>query len=305
MQTTDTIMMVRPYEFRMNEETAVNNYFQEEEVKTDRLDDLALAEFDNFVKTLESAGIRVIVVQDSGKFDTPDSIFPNNVISFRKNHAILYPMFAENRQRERNLNYLGKLEQAGIHFDKLTDYTYFEDQKLYLEGTGSMVLDRVNRIAYCSLSDRADMQVLNIFCEDQNYSPMAFHATQDVEGKQLPIYHTNVMMCVGTNFCLICLDSVKSPEEKAMLVNKFQETNKDIIEISEAQMHRFAGNMLEVHNKEGEPFICMSSQAFESLEEEQVKALEKHGQLLHAPLFSIEKYGGGSARCMMAEVFYQ
>ena len=305
MQITDTILMVRPFIFRRNEETAVNNFYQAKEEKTDRLSDLAIAEFDNFVSLLKNSGINVIVVQDTGKYDTPDSIFPNNVISFSNNKAILYPMFAENRRRERNLNYLGKLDQAGFHFDKIEDYTYFEDQNLFLEGTGVLIIDHDNKIAYCSISERSKEQVLTIYAEDQGLEPVVFHAFQHKDNKILPIYHTNVMMSLGQHFCVICLESIINPEEREMVRQKLISTNKEIIEISAHQTDRFAGNILEVKNKDGEPFICMSSQAFEALLPEQKEKLEKYAKILHAPLFSIEKYGGGSARCMMAEIFYK
>lgn len=303
MQTTNTILMVRPFYFRRNEETAVNNFFQAENEKTDRLSDLAITEFDNFVKSLKNVGIKVLVVQDSGKLDTPDSIFPNNVISFHVNKCILYPMFAENRRNERKLNYIGKLDQLGKHYETIQDYTPNEEQKKFLEGTGSMILDRVNKIAYCSLSERANEELFHIFCKDQGYKPVVFHSTQIVGDLQLPIYHTNVMMSVGTNFCVICLETIRTVEERELVVSQLKETGKEIIEITEDQMNHFAGNILEVKNIDGEPIICMSSQAFEAFEDEEIELLEQHGSIVHAPLFSIEKYGGGSARCMMAEVF--
>ncbi|WP_313514713.1 citrulline utilization hydrolase CtlX [Sphingobacterium sp.] len=303
MQTTNTILMVRPFYFRRNEETAVNNFFQAKNERNDRLSDLAITEFDNFVKVLKNAGIKVFVVQDPGKLDTPDSIFPNNVISFHVNKSIIYPMFAENRRNERQLNYLGKLDQAGTHYETVQDYSTYEDQNKFLEGTGSMILDRVNKIAYCSLSDRANEELFHIFCKDQGYTPLVFHSTQQVGEAYLPIYHSNVMMSVGTNFSVICLEVIRNPEERELVVSTLKNTGKEIIEISEDQMNHFAGNILEVRNIDGDPVICMSSQAFESFEEEQIEALEKHGKIAHAPLFSIEKYGGGSARCMMAEVF--
>ena len=295
--------MVRPFYFRRNEETAVNNFFQAENEKTDRLADLAVTEFDNYVNILKSAGIKVFVVQDPGKLDTPDSIFPNNVISFHKNRTILYPMFAENRRNERFLNYLGKLDLAGIHYETIQDYTSYEEKNKFLEGTGSMILDRVNKIAYCSLSERANEELFRIFCKDQGYEPVVFHSTQKVDELFFPIYHTNVMMSIGTNFCLICLEAIRNEEEREYVKSKLRSTAKEIIEISEDQMNHFAGNILEVKNIDGDPIICMSSQAYDSLEDEQKESLEKHGRIIYAPLFSIEKYGGGSARCMMAEVF--
>jgi len=305
MQTTDTIFMVRPFSFRSNEETAVNNFFQSQEVNQDNIADLALAEFDNFTRLLKSAGIKIITLQDQGLKNTPDSIFPNNVISFQPNQVILYPMFAKNRRLERSLNYLGQLENLGYHFDKVIDYSIYEDQNKFLEGTGVLILDHTYRIAYCAISDRSNLELLNIYCEDQQYKPISFHAGQTVHGKLLPIYHSNVMMSIGTNFCLICMETIKSEDEKNMLLQSFSNTRKEVIEISENQMNHFAGNILEVKNREQEPIICMSTQAFESLNEEQIKQLEKFGAILHAPLYTIEKYGGGSARCMMAELFHQ
>lgn len=304
MQTTNTILMVRPFFFRRNEETAVNNFFQAENERTDRLSDLAVAEFDNFVKILKAAAIKVFVVQDPGKLDTPDSIFPNNVISFHTNKAILYPMFAPNRRNERLLNYLGKLDQSGIHFETIQDYTAYENANKFLEGTGSIVLDRVHKIAYCSLSERANEELFHIFCKDQGLKPVVFHATQPVDGAFFPIYHTNVMMSIGNSFSVICLESIRNAEERNLVISNLQSTGKEIIEISEEQMNHFAGNILEVKNVDGDPIICMSSQAFDSFSDDQKELLEEHAKLLHAPLFSIEKYGGGSARCMMAEVFH-
>lgn len=304
MQTTDTIFMVRPSSFRRNEETAVNNYFQAQEVKQDHIADLAQTEFDNYVNVLKNACIRVLTVQDEGLKNTPDSIFPNNVISFQPNQAILYPMFAKNRRLERSLNYLGQLEKLGFRFEKMIDYSIYEDQEKFLEGTGVLIIDHIHRIVYCSISDRANIDLLNIYCEEQKYKPISFNAVQQFNESLLPIYHSNVMMSLGTNFCLICLETIKSEEEKTQVIQSLEATNKEIIEISEDQMNHFAGNILEVKNKDQEPIICMSTQAYESLREDQIKQLEKFGRILHAPLYTIEKYGGGSARCMMAEVFH-
>lgn len=304
-QTTDTIMLVRPSAFRKNEETAINNYFQAHESSDAQATTLALAEFDNLVKTLGENHIRTIVINDDGLLDTPDSIFPNNVISFHGESAILYPMFAANRQRERKLNYLGHLDKLGFQFDRLKDYTVFEDQQQFLEGTGVLILDRENKIAYCSLSERADKELLNIFCEENHFKPIAFEATQLVGGERLPIYHTNVMMALGTKFCVICLDSIQDPDQRTAVVKSLEATGKTIIPISEYQMQHFAGNILEVKSVEGKPFICMSEQAYKAFSDEQKDRLLTFGQIIHVPLYTIEKYGGGSARCMMAEVFYK
>jgi len=303
MQTTHTILLVRPYSFRRNEQTALDNYFQARQTKTNKLEELALAEFDNFVLSLKTAGVQVIVIQDEGLYDTPDSIFPNNTITFHQNKVILYPMYAPNRRNERRLNYVGKLNKLGYRFEKMIDYTPYEDTDQFLEGSGSIVFDRVNKIAYCSISQRADPALFNLFCEQQGYQPISFHAMQTIAGELYPIYHSNVMMSIGSKFCVICLESIVSPEERVILQHKLLETGKEIIEISADQMAHFAGNILEVKNKAGDPLICLSEQAFEAFTKEQRKRLQFHGDLVTSPLYTIEKYGGGSARCMMAEVF--
>ena len=302
-QSTNCILMVRPAAFRANEETAVNNYFQDTESVEKNSNLLARAEFDNTVKTLETAGVRVVVVDDTGKYDTPDSLFPNNVISFHGDKAILYPMFAPNRQREIFLNHLGTLEKEGIHFKTLKDYTLYADQEIYLEGTGVLVLDRIHKIAYCSISERAHESLALLFCEDNGYTPIIFHATQEVEGEQLPIYHSNVMMAMGTAFCVICLDSIRDRNERIQVEQSLAQTSKTIIPISEDQMHHFCGNILELKNKDDETLIAMSEQAYKAFSKAQIAQLETFGEIVYAPLYTIEKFGGGSMRCMIAEVF--
>lgn len=304
-QTTDTLLLVRPFAFRGNEETQINNYFQSKNGTSKDLQSFALSEFDHFVETLRQHHIRTIIIQDDGQEETPDSIFPNNIISFHGNTAILYPMFAKNRQRERRLNVLGTLEKEGIFFHKMKDYSIFEDNEQYLEGTGAIILDRTNNIAYCSISQRADESLFNLFCEDNKLKPISFHATQLVSEKHLPIYHSNVMMSIGTHFCVICLDSIRNLDERNIVIQSLLDTHKTIIPISEEQMNHFAGNILEVKSTDGTPYIVMSEQAFKILEEEQIKTLTSFGQIIHAPLYTIEKFGGGSARCMIAEVFYE
>lgn len=303
MQTTDTLLLVRPFRFRKNEETAINNYFQE-----DLLSSLsaqhAQKEFDNFVSTLNLHKINTLVIQDEGAFDTPDSIFPNNCISFHKQTAIFYPMFAENRQRERKLGYLEALKQHGLTFDIIIDYTGFEEENRFLEGTGSLILDRINRIAYCALSPRADAGIAHQFCLDLGYELTIFEANQTVDGLRKPIYHTNVMMSLGTHFAVICTDSIDNTYEKATLIKQLEETGKTVVEISEEQVSSFAGNILEVKSTIGEPYIVMSTQAYHSFTTEQLSLLRSWGQIIHSPLDTIERGGGGSARCMLAEVFY-
>ena len=303
-QITDTIVMIRPVAFRMNEQTAVNNFFQEDiALKNAEINAKAQEEFDAFVKKLRGVGVNVIVENDDLRMDTPDSIFPNNWISFHENGDIgLYPMFAENRRRERREEVLIRLENEGFLINNVFDYTPAEEEGYFLEGTGSLLLDRVHRKAYCALSPRADEELLIEFCEDFEYLPVVFTANQTVDGKRLPIYHTNVMMCLAENFCVICLDTIDDAKEKKNVIQHLRADGKEIIAITEAQMHHFAGNMLQLQGKD-EKYLVMSAAAHKSLTREQVAAIEKYCKILSSDLTTIETCGGGSARCMMAEVF--
>lgn len=304
-QITDTLLMVRPVNFRMNEQTAVNNFFQEDlALKQKEINAQAREEFDNFVDVLRDKGLNVIVVEDTPDPDTPDSIFPNNWVSFHADGTVgLYPMFAENRRLERREDIFRRLEEEGYKIEQVMDYTSAEEDELFLEGTGSILLDRVNKIAYCALSDRADEQLFIEFCEDFEYSPVVFTANQSVDGKRLPIYHTNVMMCLAETFSVICLDTIDDVKERKLVTSQLEKSGKEIIEITEAQMHHFAGNMLQVRGSDGKPYLVMSTSAYESLKEGQRQRIEKHCEILHSSLHTIETCGGGSARCMMAEVF--
>lgn len=296
--------MIRPVAFRMNEQTAVNNYFQEDiDIKNVEINKKAQEEFDVFVEKLRAVGVNVIVESDDLRMDTPDSIFPNNWISFHENGDIaLYPMFAENRRRERREEVLIRLEKEGFIINNVYDYTSAEDDGVFLEGTGSILMDRVNRKAYCALSARADEELLIEFCEDFEYTPVIFTAFQTVDGKRMPIYHTNVMMCLGEDFCVICLDSIDDPVEKKNVLHHLKKDGKEVIDITEIQMHHFAGNMLQVHGKD-KKYLVMSTAAHNSLTEAQIATLEKYSEILSSDLTTIETCGGGSARCMMAEVF--
>ncbi len=304
-QITSTLLMIRPVAFRMNDETAVNNYFQKD-VETIKLDvnKMAQQEFDEFVEKLRGVGVEVIVVEDLKEEQTPDSIFPNNWVSFHADGRVaLYPMFAENRRRERREDILVKLEEKGFVIDEIIDYTSAEEEDKFLEGTGSLLLDRIHKKAYCSLSSRADEDLLIEFCEDFEYTPVIFHSFQDVTGARKPIYHTNVMMCLGTEFSVICLDAIDNKKERKNVVAHLEQDEKEIIEISEEQMNNFAGNMLQVENAQGRQFLIMSDVARKSLNKNQIESLEKHCEILSSDLEIIETCGGGSARCMMAEVF--
>jgi hypothetical protein len=305
-QITDTILMVRPVNFRMNEQTAVNNYYQMvlKEVSPETVQSRALKEFDEFVRKLRSAGIQVVVFQDTKNPDTPDSIFPNNWISFHENgDVVLYPMFAENRRLERDERVLELLEKEGFKIQNIIDYTSAEIENIFLEGTGSLLLDRQHSKAYCAISPRADEDLLIEFCEDFDYEPVIFHANQSVNGERLAIYHTNVMMCLGEKFSVICLNSIDDKSERKNILKHLKADGKEVIDISEEQLSSFAGNMLQVVNNKGKKFVIMSLAAFQSLSEKQIKSIEKQGEIISSSLDTIEACGGGSARCMMAEVF--
>ncbi|MFD1063916.1 citrulline utilization hydrolase CtlX [Winogradskyella litorisediminis] len=304
-QTTDTILMIRPVNFRMNEQTAVNNFFQEDlDLKNVEINKKAQQEFDAFVEKLRAVGITVIVENDDELMDTPDSVFPNNWVSFHSNgNVAIYPMFAENRRKERRDEVFIRLEKEGFKIENIFDYTSAEDEGIFLEGTGSLLLDRVNDKAYCALSPRADEDLFIEFCEDFEYTPVIFTANQTVDGERLPIYHTNVMMCLAENFAVICLDTIDDKKERKQVVKSLKQDGKEIISITEAQMHQFAGNMLQLRGKDNQLYLVMSEAAHKSLNPQQIAAIEKHCPILSSSLETIETCGGGSARCMMAEVF--
>lgn len=303
-QITNTVLMVRPVRFRMNEETVVNNYFQEEmDLKNEEINRQAQQEFDTFVHKLREVGVKVIGVEDIYEQNTPDSVFPNNWITFHQNgNVAIYPMFAENRRRERREDILDKVEEEGFLIENVYDYTDAEQENIFLEGTGAMVLDRVHRKAYCALSPRADEELFIEFCEDFEYTPVIFKAYQKVDGKQVPIYHTNVMMALGENFAVVCLDTITDKSERKNLLHHLKEDKKEIISITPEQMCQYAGNMLQVQGKDS-TYLVMSDAAYNALTPQQIQTIEKYTQILHSNLETIETCGGGSARCMLAEVF--
>ncbi|MFT4790804.1 MAG: hypothetical protein ACI9KR_000413 [Arcticibacterium sp.] len=305
MQLTQHILMIRPAQFRMNEQTVINNYFQiSPALPPADVINKAQEEFDNFVDVLMAKGVQVTVVQDTEDPDTPDALFPNNWVSFHADGTVaLYPMFAENRRLERREAILELLEEGGFIIDQVMDYTTAEDAGVFLEGTGSLILDRVHNKAYCALSTRADEELFIEFCEDFEYTPVIFNAFQTVGQKRLSIYHTNVMMCLAESFAVICLDSIDNTKERKAVLAHLKEDGKEIIAISEDQMHHFAGNMLQVLGDNNTPYLVMSTSAFKSLNSNQLVKIAQHCEIIHSDLHTIETAGGGSARCMMAEVF--
>ncbi|MCF8277684.1 MAG: amidinotransferase [Flavobacteriales bacterium] len=298
--------MIRPMAFAMNTETAKDNHYQQQVdgLTNDSAQQQALKEFDGLVEQLRAAGVNVIVVDDTLEPCTPDSIFPNNWVSFHQDESvILYPMFAENRRWEKRMDILESLEDLGFEIDRVIDFSDAEADGHFLEGTGSLVLDRENMVAYACLSQRTNSEILEEWAEITGYKTVIFHALQKVDGKLLPIYHTNVMMSVGEEIAILCADSIKDEAERKAVVKSLQQTDKDILYISETQKSSFAGNMLQVVNSAGEKIMVMSTQAYESLTPEQIATIQKTNRILHSSLNTIETLGGGSARCMMAEVF--
>jgi hypothetical protein len=305
-QTTNSILMIRPVAFRMNEQTAVNNYYQKviDGLLPATVNAKAQQEFDAFVAKLKAVGVDVIVVEDTLNPDTPDSIFPNNWISFHENGDIaLFPMFAENRRLERREEILDILEEKGFVIDNIMDYTSAEEDNFFLEGTGSILLDRENGKAYCALSPRADEELFIEFCEDFDLNPIIFEAFQTVNGERKLIYHTNVMMCIGETYAVICADSIDDKKERKMVIDSLKGDDKEVIYITEDQVNNFAGNMLEVKGANDRRYLVMSAAAYKSLTKKQIAQLEEHVTILSSNLDTIEACGGGSARCMMAEIF--
>ena len=306
-QLTDTILMIRPVKFGYNVETAVNNHYQQllTGIAPNEIQQRARAEFDQFVEKLRANEVNVITVEDTAEKDTPDSIFPNNWISFHDDGTVVtYPMWAPNRRLERREDIVDILRQEhGFAITRKIDYSHFEAEEKYLEGTGSVVLDRQKRIAYACVSPRTHLHLLEEFCAEFGFRPVVFIASQMKEAGFAEIYHTNVMMSVGEDLAIFCGDAVKNKWDREQVLNIIQESGKQVILISEEQCDHFAGNMLQVKNRQGERILVMSEQAYQSLTPEQVSQLEQRTKVLYSSLTTIEACGGGSARCMMAEVF--
>ena len=304
MSNLHSILMVRPSSFRTNTQTLQNNHFQKISVFSDEIIlQKTLIEFDNLVNKIRSYGIPVTVFQDDLVYDTPDSIFPNNWISFHaKKKIVLYPMYAENRRLERNENIIKKVESTGVLIDTILDYTKAELNNQFLEGTGSMVLDRKNKKAYASISERTSEILLDEFCDEFNYMPIVFESYQHHGNRSYLIYHTNVMMCVADKYSVICLESIKSEGEKKKVKQSLIDDGKEIIEISSKQLDCFSGNMIElIYNKKS--YLVMSETAYKSLSENQFSSINNYSEIIYSNVDTIESCGGGSVRCMIAEVF--
>ncbi len=306
-QITDTLLMIEPVAFGFNQETASNNLFQQNDsTSPDSIQEKALSEFKAMVAKLKKHGIHVIVVKDTKEPHTPDSIFPNNWISFHQDGRVaLYPMYAPNRRKEKREDILDILEEKGFYIEETIDFSQAEKENVFLEGTGSMILDRVHQIAYAAVSERTDEELFIEFCEDFEFTPIVFHATQKVEDQEFPIYHTNVMMNIAEDFAIVCFDSIRDPKEKKLVSDFLHTTQKEVISISEEQMNQFAGNTMQVESKNKDKYLVMSNSAYQSLNAGQINTISRYTKILVVDVPTIEKYGGGSVRCMMAEVFLQ
>ncbi|HJU45878.1 MAG TPA: arginine deiminase-related protein [Chitinophagaceae bacterium] len=298
MQTTSHILMIRPVRFGYNTQTAESNAFQINS-NDEQVQEKALKEFDAMVDVLRKEGVDVMVIDDTPEPHTPDSIFPNNWISFHEDASLfLYPMFAENRRKEIRKDIIEAIkEKFTVTFTHY--FNSFAGTNEFLEGTGSMVLDRDKKIAYACRSPRTNIQLFKEWCEETEYTPVVFHALDENDHE---IYHTNVMMCVGDRFVVICLECIKDDGEREEVIKTIRNSGKKIIEISYGQVKHFAGNMLQVENAKGEKLLVLSSQAYLSLTNGQKNELTQYNRIVHSPLTTIENNGGGSARCMMAEI---
>ncbi len=292
--------MIRPASFGFNEQTAESNAFQQSQAAIPESAQAALKEFDAFADLLKSKGVDVHIINDTIEPHKPDAIFPNNWISFHDNgDVLLYPMQAENRRLERREDIVRKLEEQ-FTVKHIIDLSRFELENKFLEGTGSMVLDRENLIAYACISPRTDKEVLDAFCKHLNYTPVTFTAT---DAHQQAIYHTNVMMCVGKQFAVVCLDTIKDENERQTVTKSLTDAGKEIVDITLEQMNHFAGNMLEVQGTDGKSLLVMSKSAHQSLTTSQTDQLQQYAEIVSADLTTIETLGGGSARCMLAEIY--
>ena len=297
---TSRILMISPNKFRNNELTITDNSFQSKQVNNISISDNAISEFERLKEAISKKGILVHALDDDSEFDTPDAVFPNNWISFHKSHkAVLYPMFASNRRLERKSSTLEKLFNQGLNIEIIKDYSHFENDNKFLEGTGSIVLDRKNKFAYCSLSSRSNNELLQLFCSEMNYTPIVFNSTYQSK----PIYHTNVMMSICNNFSIICLDSIKDKNQRRFVKSNLKDSNLEIIDITIDQMCSFLGNSIQLIDSNYNPLLVMSSRAYKSIKSSQLNIIEKHTDIIHADIKTIEENGGGSARCMIAEIF--
>lgn len=304
----NSVMMIKPSNFNYNEQTSINNHYQ----KNNKLYDLTAiqknvaVEFNEFVNKLKKNNIDVNIFNDNISLYTPDSIFPNNWISFHENKTIiLYPMFAKNRRLERRVDIIEKLRvKYNVEKFNLIDLSFYEKEYKYLEGTGSMILDRHNKIIYSSLSERTNKTLLDKVSSILNYELLLFKSFQTVKEKKFPVYHTNVMMSLGDTFAIICDSLIKNSKERNSVMNSLRKSGKEIISLNENQINSFAGNMILLKNKKNINLLIMSNSAYNSLSSHQIDNIKSHVKIIKSNLSTIEYYGGGGARCMITELFF-
>jgi len=304
-QTTSQILMVRPANFGFNPETAENNFYQQKDDRDSiEINKIAQGEFDGFVSLLQENGVDVLVVEDTNLPKKTDAVFPNNWFSSHQDgKLVLYPMFSSNRRLERRKDIIEILIQKGFRISEIVDLTFFEQDNQFLEGTGSLILDRINKVAYACRSQRTHQIPLGYFGKLMGFEIVDFDATQIINGEISPIYHTNVMMHVGSEIAVVCLDSIPLASEKLRVQDYLERTGKKMIPVTSKQKFQFAGNMLEIQNNKGEKFTVMSDSAFRSLGEVQINTIKRYTEIIVPKIPTIEKIGGGSVRCMMAEIF--
>lgn len=300
-QAASKIMMVRPKHFGYDPASAATNAFQNSEgaENTNEIQSLALKEFDNAVAILRNENVEVVVVEDTDKPRKPNAIFPNNWVSFHRNtKAVMYPMMAENRRWERRTTVIDQVQESGVGVDEIIDLTAYENEEKYLESTGSLILDYVNEIAFACISERTNREVIQKFAEIMDIELVLFDA---VDRSGLAIYHTNVMLCIGASYAILCVESIPE-DQRSDVISALEKTGHEVIAITYDQMYAFAGNMLEVENESGQSILVMSESAMKSLDLDQKERISKYSKMINIPIPTIEKYGGGSIRCMMCRV---
>ena len=292
--------MIRPSSFGYNEDTSKDNFFQSrvENMNNNEIKLVAIDEFENMCSILRDNGINIIVCENDRSKNLSDDVFPNNWISFHNDKYVIHSMYAESRRKEKNKSFIDKLNNNGFNYTLLNDYTNYEEDNVFLEGTGSVVLDRTNKVAYCSISKRSDLGLFEKFCFDIGYSPITFTSYDSKGGI---VYHTNVMMSIGDDFILVCLESILDEDERKKVKESIESTGRNIIEIDLKQMESFAGNLLQLGEK-GNKIIVISQLAFSSLTINQKEILSSESKILNIPIPIIQKCGGGSVRCMIAEL---
>ena len=299
-QITKNILMIKPSSFGFNNDTSGDNYFQKQinHLSQSEIRLKAVEEFENMCSILKKNGINIIVFENDENKKLTDDVFPNNWISFHGNKYVIHSMYAKSRRREKNKSFIKALSTYNFNYTILNDYTNYELKDIFLEGTGSVVLDRVNKHAYCSISKRSNVDLFKLFCDDIGYKPISFKS-YDSRGDL--IYHTNVMMSIGDDFALVCFESINDKNEKILVKESLEKSGRKIVEITLSQVDSFAGNLIQLGDKKNK-IIVISELAYSSLNDHQKNILSAESKIVNIPIPTIQKCGGGSVRCMIAEL---